>query len=173
MSLATEMGYAEAVAWLEDRFSKYLGKKTDVPPGPLAASFDYDPFIFGGKFPVQSVEDESGASYRGGSDKSRLPGMIPIAVRFYDVSLKLKRRPGPNGVLEVGRDARSEAKRRCRDLFSLWYEELRKDREMKRLSSVEVVLLEAGDADAFGNERIDETGKNVLWCLKASVEVMP
>jgi len=168
------MGYAEAVAWLEDRFSGYLKTKAEDPPGPLAASFDYDPFIFGGKFPAQSVEDESGASYRGGSDRSQLPGTIPMAVRFYDVSLHLKRKVGPDGTLEVRRDARSAAKRRCRELFEAWYEALRSDRELsKKVQSVEVVLLEAGDADAFGNERIDDTGTNVLWCLLAHVEVVP
>lgn len=167
-----EFGYAEACAFLEEHLSNLLPIQSEDADALLQKRFDFDPWIFGGNFPVLTVEEESGATYRNKTDRSHLPAVIPVAIRIYDIALALARRPLPDGSLEVKRDARAQAKRRCRTLWGEFYKNLRKDPRIgNQVMMVDVVTVEAGDADALGNPRIDDTGTNVLWCLKATLEV--
>jgi hypothetical protein len=165
VTLALSKTYEEAASFLEDRFSKYL----EVGPEPalVRAAYDYDPYNFGGKFPALSVE-EVGSSYEGASDRSKLPGTMLLAVRIYDVALSRQ-----STTTEKWRDGRAQAKRRCREVWGAWLEQLNNDKELRKLvRAAEPLTTEAGDADALGNSRLDETGRHVLWTHRANLRVL-
>ncbi len=162
--------YDEAAAWLEQRFAGYL--KTKEQGGPLAAAYDHDRHIFGGKFPALTAEEISGATYDDQTQRSKLPGIMPFAVRIYKPALKGRLKP--DGVtFDIKTDARGEAKAECRRLWGLWYEEFRADRLLKKIvQRVRIAATEQGDADALGNPLIDDTGQNVLYVFRANLEVI-
>ncbi len=163
--------YHGAASFLEDRFSRYVGLKTDTPPGPLAARYDHDRHMFASKFPALTVEEVSGATYEGQTQASHLPGFMPFALRIYAPSLKGRLTEGGFQPNQGARDARGEAKNLTRSVYALWYEAFRKDAKNLGAQRVWVTSIEIGDADALGNPMIDETGTNMLFVFRANVMV--
>lgn len=162
------LGHHEAASHLEERFAGYV--KLTKDGGPLAASYDHDRHIFGGRFPAQTVEEISGASYEGQTMRSNLPGTMPFAVRFYDVALKGRLTDQGFQHGERATDGRGQAKATTRAIFELWHEALKKDTDLGA-QRVVVTTTELGDADALGNPLIDETGTNMLFVFRANLLV--
>ena len=159
--------YHWAASFFEDRFSKYLALKEDG--GPLAATYDHARHVFGNKFPAQTAEEVSGATYDDQTKRSMLPGRMPFVVCWYKPALKGR---AADAGFVVERDAKGEAKRECRALYALWYEAFRGDALLRKVvQRAHVTSTEQGDADALGNPLIDETGRNVLHVFRANIEV--
>lgn len=161
MTLTRTMKYDEAASFLEERFSEYLALR---PAGPLAARHAYDPANPGARFPLLSVV-EIGSTGTRSSSNGRLPEVMVLSVKVYDVSLS---RSG-----SIWKDGTAEAKRRTRAVHALWREVFLADRELHSLvRRAEIISTEQGDADALGNPRLDEKGANVLWVHQTNVRIV-
>lgn len=170
-----EYPHHRAASFLERRFAGYV--KTEHDDGPLAASYPYGRTIFGGRFPAQTTQEISGASYAGRTQRSRLPATMPFAVSFYAVALKGRFSERWGFIAdESEKDGRGDAMDTARGLYELWYGAFMDDlgapdglRTFVQDAAVSNIV--TGDADAVGNPLMDETRSRLLIVYQPTVIV--
>lgn len=165
----------KAASFLERRFAGYV--QIEENEGPLAASYPYGRTVFGGRFPAQTTQEISGASYAGRTPRSHLPATMPFAVSFYAVALKGQFDPVWGFIADNDeKDGRGDAMDTARGLYELWYGALMEDLAApnglrKFVQNAEVSGIVTGDADAVGNPLMDETRSRLLIVYQPTVLV--
>lgn len=163
----------DALADLEERFVSYLDVDGENPAG-LARALTFEPIIWGGNFPVLSVEGASTSYGGGGSDKQRIPGSLQLFVRAWSPALRSPASLDAPNALSGATDGRQEAKQITRRIHDYWQEAFHTDRTLRsRVSDMRISSTDSGDVDRFGQSRIDETARNILWAHTATIEIIP
>lgn len=162
-----------ALTDLEERFVSYMKVNGENPAG-LARALTFEPIIWGQNFPVFSAEAASTSYGSGGSDKQRIPGSLQVYVRAWSPALMSQFSVDQPGALSGATDGRQEAKKITRAVHDVFHEAFHADRELRsRVSDMRITATDAGDVDRFGQSRVDETSRNILWAHTATIEIIP
>lgn len=152
------------------------------PDGPIRKKFRSDPGIYGKNFVVmtlQHVADGRSETFR----ERTLPGNTEWLVRFRDVAMTQKR-PAGNAAPAVWESGHEKAERTTEAAYDAFLKGLDRSihgvgRPPRRapggmlIHTVEIVTVEAGDADRLGQPFIDlNNPTQLLWTLTARVRVV-
>lgn len=155
--------YTDLAALIADIRAGLLAYVDLTTSTQFASKHEGDPLAFGGLFPALTVSYAGFSWSPRTSDRSRMPGVVNFRVKAVDIAI---------GNSDPAQDRKVDAEKRCIAAMSEWYAGWMKDpRLSNRAMEVRPNTGDAGDADRFGNSRLDEM-RNILYVHDVEIQIL-